>query len=552
MQKNQRDEKILRYPRVFSRLQHHRGLEAYAYAYKRTRPSSLTSRVNQQKGTDPRNPGGQIDPVEAIAPVEANRCEIVLVFITAILVVFSSMYVSDSIIPLSGYLPYYYESITDSQIGWLSSISFLPSIFTTLVITPLIDRFGPIQVGFICQGWFLLITGLVLLPYVHRNYHAFLLSRFGFGLLSEQTWLLQSTLIVRYLPRRFEALGFGVCTSLSTVANLVALLVIPTLFTQFTFDASFPSPDEANSLFKSFERKVELVHLTNFLITLLTLLLYLITGLPLLRLDHAFHSSGRKARRTQRNQQTQQTQNQDPFIFVPHLPTYMPEAILPTLPTRPNRISSSFKLRNAIGLSFDYWALAVSISIIMACCDGCQAIILTFLEKNNPKITTHNAETFGIVRSIISLISGPISGLIVGVVGHRPLLNVCASILGALGFLLTLLLRDWANLIPMVLIGFVDGATAGFAKSLVSLTVSQYQLNVAYAIIETLVNTLQFIFPPMAGFASEILFHLCGSFSGIALFYTCLMGCSIIPAIFLLCRDKPAFRGRLSIRLSKL
>lgn len=467
--------------------------------------------------------------------VEPTGCEVALIFITAIFAAFSSMYVNDSIAPLSIYLPYYYENINDSQIGWLSSVIFCPSLFMALVIAPFIDRFGPLYVGIFCHAWFLLTT--IIMPYVQHSYYALLVMRIVFGLLSEPSWLVQSALIARYMPSRLESMGFGVCMSIATSANLIGFGAITTLFSDFDCERDFTQPGyKETQLFKSFEKRIIFTYWINVIITASSFIIYLACGLPLLRLDRTVARKREEASRL-------------PNSFNPKLPSYMSSTILPKLPRKSNRLSLKFRLMHTFCLSTDYWALNFSFSLLLGCCYGCQTLILTFLStKNSKEIDSHTSEYFGVVRSAMSVVGGPVSGLLVGAIGHRPLLTLISYCLSLASFISTMFLPAWVNMAPMGLIGFIDGASSGFAKSLFSLIVPTDQLSVAYAIDETLLNLWQFALPPAAGMVSDFLREKYQNDCGIPLFYAIVIGIGLLPTIIVMIRDKTVFRGRLSVR----
>ena len=74
------------------------------------------------------------------------------------------------------------------------------------------------------------------------------------------------------------------------------------------------------------------------------------------------------------------------------------------------------------------------------------------------------------VRSVASTIGGPCSGILVSLIGKRPLLTTCAFIIGVLSFygLFQSVVPLW---VPIIGIGLCDGAAASLIKSLYVLAV---------------------------------------------------------------------------------
>lgn len=476
--------------------------------------------------------------VEAMG-VEPTTCEIALIFINSIFAAFSSMYVNDSIAPLSVYLTKYYENINDELIGWLSSVIFCPSLFMALVIAPFINRYGPMNVGIFCHIWFILTT--IIMPFIQHNYVALLIMRIVFGLLSEPSWLVQSALIAKYMPSRLESLGFGVCMSISTSANLLGFGFIPPLFSKIDIQKIQHPINRQDPLFIEFENKIKLAYWLNVVVCLISFAIYLACGLPLLRIDKAI----KKINREREDQSS---------AFRPELPVYIDKKILPTLPNKNNRIPFLHKLKHAFMLPLDYWPPNLAFSLLLGCAYGCQTLILSYLSANKDGISEETVEYFGIVRSVMSVVGGPVSGLLVGAIGQRPILTLLGYIMAIVGFVLTIFLPDWYNMIPMAMIGFVDGGSAAFTKSLLSSVVPYDQLSIAYAIDESLLNLWQFALPPIAGRISDILKEtdstgkLTERSPGIPLFYSIATGVGLIPTIILVIRDRTRFRGKLSLK----
>lgn len=466
--------------------------------------------------------------------VEPTTCEIALIFINSIFAAFSSMYVNDSIAPLSVYLVKYYKNINDELIGWLSSVIFCPSLFMALVIAPFINRYGPMNVGIFCHIWFIVTT--IIMPFIQHEYYALLVMRIIFGLFSEPSWLVQSALISKYMPSRLESLGFGVCMSISTSANLLGFGFIPPLFAKIELN-KLPS-DKNTAEFKEFEHRIVLAYWINVAVCVISFGVYLACGLPLLRIDRAI-------------KKLTQEREDNSSAFRPDLPVYMDKKILPKLPSKNNRVSFIYKLKHTFMLPADYWPPNLSFSLLLGCAYGCQTLMLSFLSANKDGISEENVEYFGIVRSVMSVVGGPVSGVLVGAIGQRPLLTFVGYIMVIAGFVLTIFLPKFYNMIPMAMIGFVDGGSAAFTKSLLSSVVPYDQLSIAYAIDESLLNLWQFALPPVAGWISDLMkVGQSGKerSNGTPIFYSIVTGLGLIPTIILVIRDRTHFRGKLSLK----
>lgn len=95
---------------------------------------------------------------------------------------FSTIYTSDSIAAQSEILKEKLNQ-TDSNIGWLSSIVFLPSLFMSMIVSPLVDKKGPIYCGFLLN--IIADVFILIMPFVWKNYYALLFVRLLFGFVNE-------------------------------------------------------------------------------------------------------------------------------------------------------------------------------------------------------------------------------------------------------------------------------------------------------------------------------------------------------------------------------
>lgn len=113
------------------------------------------------------------------------------------------------------------------MVGWMSSIVFFPSLFMGVVLSPFIDRFGPIVSGVFVNAFNILVG--ILAPLTYHNKYLFLLVRFLSGVVDEPSWIVQATIINLYIPQKFETLAFGTCMAISTSAGLVGFFLVPVI-----------------------------------------------------------------------------------------------------------------------------------------------------------------------------------------------------------------------------------------------------------------------------------------------------------------------------------
>lgn len=465
--------------------------------------------------------------------VVLNKCELTLVFIAGIFAAFPSMYINDALVPLSTYLPYYYKGITDSAMGWLTSVAFLPSLVVSILIAPVIDKYGPITVGIFCCAWFVAVS--TLMPFVQESFTWLLITRILFGLFSESSWIIQASLIAKYMPAYLESFGFGLCMSISTSAALLSFGIVPPLFVNIDLSVLEGVEPTSHAEYLKLEKAVILSYWISVVISTVSLIIFVGCSLPLIKVD--------KRVRLEREKHNKRT------AFTPILPVYINESILPRLPSRPNRSSHMFFIKQMINLPLDFWLINFGFTILLAVCESCQTLILTFIQVQHEEITSHTVEYFGVVRTLFAVIFGPLCGILASTIGKRPLLSCITYISITVAFFLIMFLPAWYNLIPMAIIGIADGGSSAFLKSLFSRVVSSFQINTAYAVSESFLNIYQFVLPPLAGLASDILRLHNGKSYGIPLTFTGVLIVGTIIAFINLHRNKTVFRNRLSSRV---
>lgn len=150
----------------------------------------------------------------------------------------------------------------------------------------------------------------------------------------------------------------------------------------------------------------------------------------------------------------------------------------------PNNMQWYFRLQKYFNLNIDFWIINLSYAWLLSCCYGSQTMLITYLGYTP---AADRAEICGIVRSVASVVGGPLSGWLVGKIGRRPLLLLISYVLSMASFA-ALLWYDMPPYIPMFLIGFFDGCSASLGKSMFTYVVPPNLLNNAYALSGSLLN----------------------------------------------------------------
>ena len=145
-------------------------------------------------------------------------------FVVGLFVPFASMYVADSIAVQAIYLESVMTGISTSQIGFLSSVLNFPSMIMTMLAAPFVDKLGPLITGIFFNVWFLAMS--IAMYFVWDKYTPLLVFRLLFGIMYEPSWLAQLSVISTHLQKSMS-LGFGLCISISTSANLIGYFAIP-------------------------------------------------------------------------------------------------------------------------------------------------------------------------------------------------------------------------------------------------------------------------------------------------------------------------------------
>lgn len=202
-----------------------------------------------------------------------------------------------------------------------------------------------------------------------------------------------------------------------------------------------------------------------------------------------------------------------------------------------------FKLAKYFSLNLDYWIINISYVLLLGSCYGCQTMLITYLSY-----TGANANMNGVVRSVVSAIGGPGAGILVGLIGKRPMLLLICYIIAILSFL-ALLWYDIPSYIPVFFIGLFDGCAASLGMSLFALVVPVRQLNNAYAIAGASLNGIQFIVSPISGALNVINWPV--KAAGMMLFFVFVLLIGFVDTLMLVIRDKRFYRGMLSRKPEK-
>lgn len=217
--------------------------------------------------------------------IKLTTFQTVCTFIAGTMASFSAIYTSDSIAAQSETLK---EKLSqsDSNIGWLSSIVFLPSLFMSMIVSPLVDKKGPIYCGFL----FNIIADVLILimPFVWKNYYALLFVRLLFGFVNEPCSLVQSALVSRFLPPHLESLGLGGCMAIATSSGLISFFVVPVILGDNPSDS-----------------KISLTFWLNVFVAAGVLVIYTLSTIPLIKIERRLKQASNEIIIEEHTRQTQ-------------------------------------------------------------------------------------------------------------------------------------------------------------------------------------------------------------------------------------------------------
>ncbi|KAH0572303.1 Major facilitator superfamily protein [Spironucleus salmonicida] len=483
--------------------------------------------------------------------VEPSIFQIISTFISATLAAFSGLYIADSIAAQQIYMQQVMP-ITDSQLGLLSSCIFFPSLFMPIICAPILDRIGSIWSGIGMNIFNCLVA--VPMVFVSRNYQGLFWMRILAGLFQEASFSVQSGLIVQYLPAKLSSLGFGVCMSIATSANLISFFVIPVMMKGLVFKVD-GTIDENTKFLVMYQQTFWL----NFYVSVVSLVGFIGFCLPLMKLDKDI-----KAKEEQNNKIQPQAEQFDDSIsdnldsedsmdklFNHHIQAQqaiiesnkqMQELFakkLKNVPKTPNNMSFIYKIFKYFSLSLDFWLINITFCQLLSICYGAQTMLITYLAMH-----VDYAEMAGIVRSIASILGGPISGLLVQFVGQRPVFQFLAFIITAISFVSLLFFGQITPYIGMFIIGFFDGSASALGKSLFTYVCTDQQLNAAYAVSGVILSIGQFVYPPISGMLSVMNWPNQGS--GIIWFWVFMLIVGVLLSFVIIIRDKKFYGSVLS------
>ncbi|KAH0576567.1 Major facilitator superfamily protein [Spironucleus salmonicida] len=484
--------------------------------------------------------------------VESSGFEILCCFIAGTLASFSGLYIGDSIAAQQTYIQPL-MGVDDSQIGFLASCIFLGSLFMPLVCAPFIDKYGPIKCGIFMNIYNVILC--IPMPFFYRNYNALLGIRLIAGAFPEATFSVQSAMVVKYLPKRLESLGFGICMSVATSANLISFFIIPALMDELMYDSTQADDAVTNVQFISV---LKTTYWMNVYVSLASLMVFILTCIPLLKIDKKIEMKKLEELKQNQSENKDDSMNFDDFednevnqILTAHIEEQLinnqskkhiqdvMSQLQPLKQRIPNNFSIMYFAKKVFFLPLDYWLICSAFCLLLSCCYGAQTLIITYLNNH-----ISYADTAGIVRSVASILGGPICGAFVSWIGQRPLLNIIFFALAIVSFALLFLSQSLPSYIPAFFIGFFDGSSATVGKSLFSYVVEPSQLNNAYAFGGIMLNIGQFAFPPVAGALSLI--NVPDESAGIIWFYIIMLIVGMGISIVVFIRDKRYFNGVLS------
>ena len=114
--------------------------------------------------------------------------------------------------------------ISSSQYSLLHSCAFIPSIFTSLLAGPAIERFGMAKTGLFLIGWCCILSFLFLAT---NNYASFVAFRLIYCLFAESFWSIQNLGVSTFSPSKILPFLFSVSVSFATLPSVLAMNVYP-------------------------------------------------------------------------------------------------------------------------------------------------------------------------------------------------------------------------------------------------------------------------------------------------------------------------------------
>ena len=146
----------------------------------------------------------------------------------------------------------------------------------SIVSAPFIDKYGCIQIGIIMCSYNLIMTIPMLLFW--DSFIGLLIARILGGMFTEATFLIQCQIIVQYFPSKLEGLGFGICVSIATSANLIGYFVIPIIMKGYIPGYWSDDPNQ----YVLWEAKLKMTFWLNTIVAGFVLFFFVISSIPLL------------------------------------------------------------------------------------------------------------------------------------------------------------------------------------------------------------------------------------------------------------------------------
>ena len=258
-------------------------------------------------------------------------------FVVGLFVPFASMYVADSIAVQAIYLENVMTGISTSQIGFLSSVLNFPSMIMTMLAAPFVDKLGPLITGIFFNVWFLAMS--IAMYFVWDKYTPLLVFRLLFGIMYEPSWLAQLSVISTHLQKSMS-LGFGLCISISTSANLIGYFAIPQIMKGLDYEQD---PEK-------YRDKLHFTFTLNIIVSGIMLLLVILGSIPLISNEKIFV---RKMRKLQAERRLQQKDK-----------------------------SCWSKFKTYFTFKLDVWLNSATLTTLLGSCFGGQTMMINYINAN--------------------------------------------------------------------------------------------------------------------------------------------------------------------------
>ncbi|KAH0574309.1 Major facilitator superfamily protein [Spironucleus salmonicida] len=456
----------------------------------------------------------------------------IMALISSSLVSFPELYIADSLAAQQDYVQTVLD-ISLSQLGMLSSVIFLPSLFMPLICLPIIDKFGPILAGFYMNLFVLIIT--IPMGIFSQNYIGIIITRILAGIFQETTFLIQSSIIMKYIQPNKIAISFGIVSSVTALASLISFVFVPIIMSEQDYQHNQ----------SQYIQKYCLTFWLNFYITLICISFYVLSSIFLIR-DEKKLKEDHKQLKIQYYPDNSLTA--DSFLCSDNDNSVISKqnqilAVIKQLQydtLQPNNINNRFKIQKYFNLPLDFWIINFSYCLLISVCYGSQTIILSY-------ITLHGgldlASQTGITISVSAMLGGPIFSVLIYFCGRRPLFQVILSLIGIISFGFLFFSPQMSPHISIFIIGILDGGASVVGRSLITNVIKQQQFDTGYAISGIFQSVGQFALPPVSGLFTM---NWPNDQSGSIWFWIFMLFIGLVLSVITLIRDIKFFNKKLS------